>query len=108
MSGKRDSAELEPTHKVRVGNKFLNQYEDNPDLIGGAFATLFPLGLTKDDIGKGGSLPPKLVRTWLKSYDRRFAKHPLLIILYSTRRSTITLTSKLVLGSKQMIIEHGS
>ena len=65
----------ERTHKVRVGDKLLNEYEDNPELIGGAFATLFPLGLTKDDLCKGGPLHPKLVRTWLMSHDRRFAKH---------------------------------
>ena len=63
------------THKVLVGDNLLNEYEDNPELIGGAFATLFPLGLTKDDLGKGGPMHPKLVRTWLMSHDRRFAKH---------------------------------
>ena len=36
----------------------MNEFEDNPELIGGAFATLLPLGLTKDDLGKGGTLPP--------------------------------------------------
>ena len=69
------SAEVKRTHKVFVGDNLLNEYEDNPELIGGAFATLFPLGLTKDDIGKGGPLHPKLVRAWLMSHDRRFAKH---------------------------------
>ena len=69
------SAEVKRTHKVFVGDNLLNEYEDNPELIGGAFATLFPLGLTKDDIGSGGPLHPKLVRAWLMSHDRRFAKH---------------------------------
>ena len=46
------------THKVRVGDNLLNEYEDNPELIGGAFATLFPLGLKKDDLGKGGPCIP--------------------------------------------------
>ena len=48
MSGNLDSAEVKRTHKVRVGNNLLNEYEDNPELIGGVFARLFPLDLTKD------------------------------------------------------------
>ena len=36
---------------------------------------MLPLGFTKDDIGKGGTLPSKLIRSWLLSHDRRFAKH---------------------------------
>ena len=63
------------THKVHVLDKVINEFEDNPELIGGAFATLLPLGFTKDDIGKGGTLPKKLIRTWLLSHDRRFAEH---------------------------------
>ena len=63
------------THKVYVEHTLLNEFENNPELIGGAFADLLPLGFTKDDLGKGGTLPTKLVRTWLLSHDRRFAKH---------------------------------
>ena len=63
------------THKVYVEHTLLNEFEDNPELIGGAFADLLPLGFTKNDLGKGGTLPTKLVRTWLLSHDRRFAKH---------------------------------
>ena len=56
-------------------HKVINEYENNPELIGGAFATLLPLGFTKDDIEKGGTIPTKLIRTWLLSHDRRFAEH---------------------------------
>ena len=63
------------THKVYVEHTLLNEFENNPELIGGAFADLLPLGFTKNDLGKGGTLPTKLVRTWLLSHDRRFAKH---------------------------------
>ena len=57
------------------GNTLLNEYSENPELIGGAFADLLPLGFTKNDLGKGGILPSKIVRTWFLSHDRRFAKH---------------------------------
>ena len=67
--------DVKRTHKVHVVQKLINEFEDNPELIGGAFATLLPLGFTKDDIGKGGTLPGKLIRTWLLSHDRRFAEH---------------------------------
>ena len=60
---------------MHIEQKLLNEYENNPELIGGAFATLLPLGFTKSDLGKGGTLPKKLVRTWLLSHDRRFATH---------------------------------
>ena len=63
------------THKVYVEHTLLNEFENNPELIGGAFADLLPLGFTTNDLGKGGTLPTKLVRTWLLSHDRRFAKH---------------------------------
>ena len=87
--GLRDSAKVKRSHKVRIEDKLLNEYEENPELIGGAFATLFPLGLTKDDLGKGGPLHPKLVRTWLMSHDRRFAKHR---SFNHTRRFAMRLT----------------
>ena len=54
----RESAKVKRSHKVGVEDKLLNESEENPELIGGAFATLFPLGLTKDDLGKGGPLHP--------------------------------------------------
>ena len=62
-------------HKIHVEHNLINEYENNPELIGGAFATLLPLGFTKDDIEKGGTIPTKLIRTWLLSHDRRFAEH---------------------------------
>ena len=62
-------------HNFHVVEKLINEFEENPELIGGAFATLLPLGFTNDDIGKGGTLPSKLIRTWLLSHDRRFAEH---------------------------------
>ena len=69
------SVKTKRTHKVYVEQKLINEFENNPELIGGAFATLLPLGFTKNDLGKSGTLPTKLVRTWLLSYDRRFATH---------------------------------
>ena len=63
------------THKVYVEHTLLNEFENNPELIGGAFADLLPLGFTRNDLGKGGTLPTNLVRTWLLSHDQRFAKH---------------------------------
>ena len=87
--------EVKRTHKVRVGDNLLNEYEDNPELIGGAFATLFPL--TKDDLGKGGSLHPKLVRAWLMSHDRRFAKHRSFNHFIFNQKIRHRLTSKLIL-----------
>ena len=61
VSDKGNSVEVKGSHKVRVEDRILNEYEENPELIGGAFATLFPLGLTKDDLGKGEPLQPKSV-----------------------------------------------
>ena len=43
VSSLRESAKLKRSHKVCVEDKLLNEYEENPELIGGAFAT-FPLG----------------------------------------------------------------
>ena len=42
VSGIRESAKAKRSHKVLVGDKLLNEYEENPELIGGAFAILFP------------------------------------------------------------------
>ena len=39
----RDSAEVKGSRKVRAKDRILNEYEENPELIGGSFAT-FPLG----------------------------------------------------------------
>ena len=50
-------------HKVYIEATLINEYKDNPELIGGAFADLLPLGFTKDDLGKGGTLPKKLIKT---------------------------------------------
>ena len=86
--------DVKRTHKVNVVQKRINEFEDNPELIGGAFATLLPLGFTKDDIGKGGTLPSKLIRTWLLSHDRRFAEHIPLITSYLTRRFVMRLIPK--------------
>ena len=58
VSGMRKSAKVKRSHKIRVEDKLLNEYGRIIELIGGAFATLFPLGLTKDDLGKGGPLHP--------------------------------------------------
>ena len=50
----------------------MSEYRENPELIGGAFADLLPLGFTKADVGgKGGTLPAKMVRAWFLS--RAFA-----------------------------------
>ena len=65
VSAIRHSAEVKRTHKFRVGDKLLNEYENNPGLIGGAFATIFPLGLTNHYPGNRGPLHSKLVQTWL-------------------------------------------
>ena len=67
-----------PLHKHRayLRDTVMNEYRENPELIGGAFADLLPLGFTKADVGeKGGTLPPKMVRAWFLSRDRRFAEH---------------------------------
>ena len=36
VSGMRESAKVKRSHKVRVGDKLLNEYKENPELIGGA------------------------------------------------------------------------
>ena len=69
------SKKSKPLHKVYIRDCLINEYRDNPELIGGAFADLFPLGLTKDDLGSSGTLPARMVKTWFLSRDRRFAKH---------------------------------
>ena len=81
----KDNPKVKRTHKVHVIEKILNEFEGNPELIGGAFATLLPLGFTKDDIGKGGTLPTKLIRSWLLCHDRRFTKHHSFNISYLAR-----------------------
>ena len=98
----KDNPKVKRTHKVHVIEKILNEYEDNPELIGGAFATLLPLGFTKDDIGKGGTLPTKLIRSWLLSHDRRFAKHHSLnhfLFNQKIRHETISKVSMRMKGS---------
>ena len=73
-----DAVDDVPTRKQRVylRDTLMNEYRDNPELIGGAFADLLPLGFTKADMGgKGGTLPKKMVRAWFLSRDRRFAEH---------------------------------
>ena len=50
-------------HKVYFGETLINEYRDNPELIGGACAELLPLGFTKEDIGKGGILPANMIKT---------------------------------------------
>ena len=42
--------DVKRTHKVHVVQKLINEFENNPELIGGAFATLLPLGFPQDDI----------------------------------------------------------
>ena len=69
------SKKSKPLHKVYIRDCLMNEYMDNPELIGVAFADLFPLGLTKDDLGSSGTLPARMVKTWFLSRDRRFAKH---------------------------------
>ena len=72
----RESIKNEKTkHRYYIADCLINEYRDNPELIGGAFADLLPLGFTKDDVGRGGGLPAKMVKTWFLSRDRRFAKH---------------------------------
>ena len=41
------------TYKVYVGHTHLNEYENNPELIGGPFSDLLPFGYTRNDLGKG-------------------------------------------------------
>ena len=53
-----------PLRKVNIRDFLLNEYRDNPELIGGVFADLLPLGFKKDDLGKGGTLPKKLIKTY--------------------------------------------
>ena len=60
VSGMRESAKVKRSHKVRVGDKLFNEYAENPQLNRGAFAAFFPLGLIKEDLGKGGPLYPKV------------------------------------------------
>ena len=74
------------THRVYVAHALLNEYKDNPELIGGAFVDLLPLGFTKNDLGNGDTLRSKIVRTWLLSHDCRFAKHRFFNILCLIRR----------------------
>ena len=63
-------------HRAYLRDTAINEYRDNPELIGGAFPDLLPLGFTKADIGgKGGTLPTKMVQAWFLSRDRRFAEH---------------------------------
>ena len=45
--------ESKRTRRVYVGHTLLNEYKENPELIGGAFPDLLPLGFTKNDLGKG-------------------------------------------------------
>ena len=97
-----ENPKVKRTHKVHVVEKLINEFENNPELIGGAFATLLPLGFTKDDIGKGGTLPAKLVRKWLLSHDRRFAEHHSFnhfIFNQKIRHETISKVSMRVKGN---------
>ena len=57
------SGEKRRKHKVYIEATLINEYKDNPELIGGAFADLLPLGFTKDDLGKGDIVPKKLIKT---------------------------------------------
>ena len=43
-------------HAIKIGDKLLNEYSNNHMLLSGAFPTLFPLGLTAESIGGGGTL----------------------------------------------------
>ena len=79
----KDNPKVKQTHKVDVGEKLFNKFED-PKLVRGGFATLLPLGFTKDDIGKGGTLPSKLVRTFYLM-TRDLGNTSLLITSYLTR-----------------------
>ena len=73
-------------HRVYMRDSLLNEYSDNPELIGGAFADLLPLGFTKDEIGSGGTLPPKMVKTWFLSRCRRFVEHRAFNHFFLTKR----------------------
>ena len=59
--------------KIHVHNELLNEYLDNHELLSKCFPTLYPLGLSVQDLGGSGPLSAVQRKTQLLFYDRRFA-----------------------------------
>ena len=70
-----DPSDVNPAkHLIKVRSELLNDYRRNPELISGAFPSLFPLGLTAEEAGGTGPLNKVQMRTLLLSNERRFAE----------------------------------
>ena len=65
----------EPSYdwKIQIHSKPLNEYTENHALLSKCFPTLFPLGLSADDLGGRGPMSPIQRKTLMLFYDRRFA-----------------------------------
>ena len=61
--------------KIQLHSRLLNEYSENPEMLSKSFPTLFPLGLTAEDLGGSGPLSTIQRRTLLLFYDRRFAEN---------------------------------
>ena len=64
---------LKNNWKIHLHNELLNEYQENQLLLSKCFPTLFPLGISVDDLGGSGPMSAILRRTLLLFYDRRFA-----------------------------------
>ena len=73
MDGKK--GKTDNTIKIQLHNQLLNEYQENHELLSKCFPTLFPLGVSENDLGGGAPMSSIQRKTLLLFYDRRFAKN---------------------------------
>jgi len=72
--------------QIRIKDKPLNEYSNNPEILHLAFPLLFPLGITARQIGSSGLLRQRTVRRLLCSANGRFARSKSLLFLLMNQK----------------------
>ena len=63
-----------PEHNITFEGTLVNEMENNPESISGAFPWLFPYGLDAARLESTGSVRKLVVRSWMRFYDKRFSR----------------------------------
>ena len=68
-----DTKSVNEKLNIQIHRTLLNEYTENPEILSKSFPTLFPHGLTAEQLGGTGPMSEIQRKTLLLFYDRRFA-----------------------------------